>query len=223
MLSAMSVKRNLYKTPIKAIRRLVDDVYVMSFVRNFDFKAGQVVAIDIIPEGNARLYSIASGENDDDVEILFDEKPNGKLTPYLSRMKVGEKIYVSEPFGNFLSRNEKAWWIAVGTGIAPFVSMARSGLGTNKTIIQGAKWDDNFYFSEELENAFLQNYVRCCSQQEDTVNFKGRLTEWLRKQPELPMDIEYYLCGSAEMVVEVRDLLIEKGVHFKNIISETYF
>lgn len=219
----MLVKRNLYKTQIKTIRRLVDDVYVLSFIRNFEFKAGQVVAIDLVPEGQARLYSIASGENDDDVEIFFDEKPGGKLTPYLSKMKPGEKIYVSEPFGTFQCGPEKAWWIAVGTGIAPFVSMARSGLAINKTVIQGARWDDNFYFEDELYKALPERYIRCCSQQEDTVNFKGRLTEWIRKQPTLPLDIQYYLCGSAEMVVEVRDLLIEKGVRFKNIISETYF
>ena len=35
--------------------------------------------------------------------------------------------------------------------------------------------------------------------------------------------LKYYLCGSAEMVVEIRDILIEKGIPFDRIISEIYF
>jgi len=217
------IKRNLYKTTIKAIHSIIEGVYVLSFVRNFEFKAGQVIAIDLVPDGQARLYSIASGEQEDDVEILFDEKKDGKLTPFLSKLKAGDKIYVSDPFGTFLCGTEAAYWIAAGTGVAPFVSMAKSGLTTNKTLIQGARWDDNFYFAEDLEKLLPENYIRCCSQQEDTLHFKGRLTEWLKNQDQLPAKHHYYLCGSAEMVVDVRDLLIAKGIPFKHIISETYF
>ena len=35
--------------------------------------------------------------------------------------------------------------------------------------------------------------------------------------------LKYYLCGSAEMVVDTRDILIEKGIPFENIVSEIYF
>jgi len=217
------IKRNLYKTKLKDIRSIIEGVFVLSFVRNFEFKAGQVVAIDLVPDGQARLYSIASGEQDEDVEILFDEKSDGKLTPFLSKLKPGDKIYVSDPFGTFKCGTKKAYWIAAGTGVAPFVSMARSGLGINKTMIQGARWDDNFYFAETFEELMSENYIRCCSQQEDTLYFKGRMTEWLKHQDKLPVDYHYYLCGSPEMVVEIRDILIAKGIAFKLIISETYF
>jgi len=36
-------------------------------------------------------------------------------------------------------------------------------------------------------------------------------------------DVMYYLCGKALMVVEVRDLLIEKGVRYENMLAEIYF
>jgi len=36
----------------------------------------------------------------------------------------------------------------------------------------------------------------------------------------LPVDSKYFLCGRAEMIVEVRDILINKGVSFNNIIAE---
>jgi ferredoxin--NADP+ reductase len=37
------------------------------------------------------------------------------------------------------------------------------------------------------------------------------------------MDQKYYLCGSAEMVVESREILISKGIPFNNIVAEIYF
>ena len=83
--------------------------------------------------------------------------------------------------------------------------------------------NENFYFSDLIENVLGENYIRCASQELFTKYYPGRLTKWLREQPVLSKEIKYYLCGSAEMVVEVRDFLISKEIPFQNIISETYF
>lgn len=219
----MSAKRNLYKKQLNAFRQIATDVYVLSFPRDFAFIAGQVVAIDVEPEGTPRLYSIASGVNDENIDILFDEKSDGKLTPFLSKLNAGDFIYVSEPFGEFHCDVKDAWFIASGTGVAPFVSMIRSGLGEGKKLIHGGRYDENFYFSELLENKLGENYIRCASQDQVTKHYPGRLTQWLREQSFFSKEIKYYLCGSAEMVVEVRDFLISREVPFQNIISETYF
>jgi ferredoxin/flavodoxin---NADP+ reductase len=219
----VSTKHTLFKKQVKSLNAVADGVYVLSFARDFSFKAGQVIAIDLVPDEQPRLYSIASGVNEDYIEILFDEKPDGKLTPRLSDLKPGDSIYVSKPFGTFQCSSEKACWIAAGTGIAPFVSMARSGLATNKTLVHGGRFDENFYFAALLEKQLGESYIRCCSQQKDTRYLSGRLTEWLKSQENLQINIPYYLCGSAEMVVQVRDILISKGIPFDNIVSETYF
>jgi ferredoxin--NADP+ reductase len=65
--------------------------------------------------------------------------------------------------------------------------------------------------------------VRCCSQQEGNGVFAGRVTQYLEDAEDLPMDQKYYLCGSAEMVVESREILISKGIPFNNIVAEIYF
>jgi ferredoxin--NADP+ reductase len=213
----------LSKKKVTNIEAVANGVFVLSFVRDFKFTAGQVVAIDLIPDGKPRLYSIASGENETNIDILFYEKKDGQLTPFLSKLLPGDIIYVSDPFGTFRTEPGKAYWIASGTGVAPFVSMVRSGLAKNKTLIHGGRMDENFYFSSLLEKEIINNYIRCNSQQEDTLHFKGRLTEWLKTKANFVPESKYYLCGSAEMVVQVRDLLISKGIHFQNIISETYF
>lgn len=219
----MSIKRALHKTKVHSLRSIADGVYIISFLRNFKFTAGQVVAIDLVSNGQPRLYSIASGEDEEYVDILFDEKPDGNLTPFLSKLNSGDTIYVSEPFGTFTTTRGKAFWIASGTGVAPFVSMARSGLAVDKILIHGGRLDENFYFSDVLESLMTYGYVRCCSQQQDTQNYNGRLTVWLMDNQNLPTNCPYYLCGSPEMVVQVRDILIEKGIPFQNIVSETYF
>lgn len=219
----MSTSRKLYKKQINAFRRVATDVYVLSFPRDFEFTAGQVVAIDVIQDGTPRLYSIASGEKDENIDILFDEKSDGKLTPFLSKLNIGNDIYVSAPFGTFHCDTEKAWFIASGTGVAPFVSMIRSGMSREKMLIHGGRYDESFYFSELIEKELGSNYIRCASQEQFTKYYGGRLTQWLREQIVLPKEIKYYLCGSAEMVVEVRDFLISREVPFRNIVSETYF
>ena len=76
-----------------------------------------------------------------EIKILFNIKEEGYLSPRLSRLRKGNKIFITTPSGNFHSGKEEAFWIASGTGIAPFVSMYRAGLGNNKTLIQ------KYYFS----------------------------------------------------------------------------
>ena len=122
-----------------------------------------------------------------------------------------------------MGNKKPAFWIATGTGIAPFYSMFRSGQKNGKTLIHGARFLNQFYFEDELEWALGDRYIRCCSQEQSCDVFPGRVTEYLKQLENLPPDNQYFLCGKALMVVEVRDLLIEKGVPFHNIIAEIYF
>ena len=51
--------------------------------------------------------------------------------------------------------------------------------------------------------------MQCCSGEKKELYY-GRLTHWLKEKKDLPADQTYYLCGRAEMVVEVRDILLNK-------------
>lgn len=81
---------------------------------------------------------------------------------------------------------------------------------------------NQFYFQDEFLDCLGESYIRCCSQETGDGLFSGRLTQWLREQV-LPSEISFFLCGSVEMVVETRDILISKGVDIDNIMSEVYF
>lgn len=197
-------------------------IHVISFKRNFEFQAGQVVKIGVDTKHPPRIYSICSGNHEDEVRILFNIKEDGFLTPKMAAMIPGDTLSVSEPYGSFLGTNEAAWWIATGTGIAPFYSMFRSGMDAEKKLIHGVAKLNQFYFEDELEWSLGENYVRCCSREESCDVVPGRVTKYIEEQESLP-DVKYYLCGKPLMVVEVRDLLIEKGVQYENILAEIYF
>jgi len=199
------------------------NVFVLSFKRDFTFRAGQVLGLAMALTDDARLYSIASGENDPNINILYNIKPGGKLTPNLAVLKPNDTLYITVPFGSYAGSSEPAYWIAAGTGIAPFHSMYRSGMGGNKILIHGSRTLDAFYFSDKLVNDFGPRYVRCCSQQEGEGIYHGRVTQYLEESENLPTDQKYYLCGSAEMVVECREILLGKGVPFSNVVAEIYF
>jgi ferredoxin/flavodoxin---NADP+ reductase len=216
-------KYELIQSEVVNLKKISDGVFVLSYKRKCNFKAGQVVAITVDKEDEPRLYSIASGEQEDEVRILFNVVPEGKLTTQLSELTKGQYIYVSESFGKFTGSAEPAYWIAAGTGIAPFASMFHSNLAKDKTLIHGGRTLDSFYFRDVFEKAFGDNYIRCCSQEKGLGVYEGRLTNYLKSLENLASTHNYYLCGSAEMVVETRDILIHKGIPFNQIIAEIYF
>ncbi len=198
-------------------------IYLIGFDRTFDFEAGQVIGIAIRENEARRLYSICSGEHEDEIKILYKEIEEGYLTPQLSDLEPGDTIWITLAGGEFTAKPGPAVWIASGTGIAPYYSMLRSGLGDNKILLHGNRYLEQFHFFDEFQEVLGSDYIRCCSAESREDVYHGRVTGYLEEQEELDPALMYYLCGSADMVVETRDILIRKGVPFGHIISEIYF
>lgn len=212
----------LFDVKITRIDDFGEGVYVYYFKRFFDFKSGQVVAISLKEDEPPRLYSIASEPNNEEVAILFKVKSDGFLTPRLAQVEIGGNMMVSKPFGAFYGREGADYWIAAGTGIAPFVSMQKSGLAPNKTLIHGGRAENSFYFASLFAHDNAMKYIPCSSTMEKEGFYKGRLTEYLKTE-NLELDKSFFVCGSSEMVVQVRDILIDRGVDYDKIIAEIYF
>ncbi|RPH33515.1 MAG: oxidoreductase [Bacteroidales bacterium] len=211
-----------FETVVIDNTNLAQDAFILKFKRNFTFKAGQVIGLGVNTAIEPRLYSIASGETDETIEILYTEKSDGKLTPMLSILKKGEIILVTNPFGTFTEYSDSPICISTGTGVAPFISMLKSGKGRNATFIHGVRIPEYFYFEDFLKSTLGSSYIQCCSGSNSPQYYNGRVTKYLLENLINPSK-KYYLCGVAEMVVEVRDILISKGVPYGNIISEIYF
>ncbi|MCW3806573.1 FAD-binding oxidoreductase [Plebeiibacterium marinum] len=216
-------KIELFASKVVELNHVVSNVYTLSFVRKFEFVPGQVVALAINNEHEPRLYSIASGADENVFTILFDVVPDGFLTPQLIRLKEGDEVFVSKPFGDFTPEKGDKWWIATGTGIAPFVSMAKSGCNLPLKILHGSRTLDHFLYQDLFEECMGEGYLRFCTAENSDKVYSGRLTTWLKEQSSLPKQIKYYLCGNPDMVVDVRDIILEKDIDFANVKAEIYF
>lgn len=219
-------------------------VFLLEVALPLDFLPGQCVAISVNRELPPRFYSIASAPGQPVLSVLYDLVEDGLLTPRLSMLRGGDTVYVSGPFGTFVDDGRSAW-IATGTGVAPFLSMVRAGMaGTSEAraegadpariLVHGARTIDRFYFSAELEAALGDAYVRCLSGTGNAPGamtgpagtgalYRGRLTSWLREVQPFPAFDRYMLCGSPGMVVDVREILIARGIPFDAIVAEIYF
>ncbi len=201
---------------------LAPGVFWLAVERRNDFKPGQTVKVGLGDDLPPRIYSICSGNKENELRILFNIKEGGALTPRLARLKPGDSVWVSEPGGSFIGTSGPAVWIATGTGIAPFYSMLKSGQAEDKILLHGVRRADQFYFNKEWQAALGDDYHRFCSGEDVDGIPRGRINQYLELH-DLPRDRKYYLCGQATMCVEVRDLLISKGIPFTNIVVEIYF
>jgi ferredoxin-NADP reductase len=203
-------------------REICPGVYLLAFGAGPRFLPGQNVNLGLSPSGPVRSYSVASGAGEPVMEVLFDLVPDGLLTPRLAALRAGDPLYVSPPFGGFLDEERPATWIAAGTGAAPFASMVRSGLGADKILVHAARTPEGLHFRQLFAARLGSRYFPCCPGASVGGVQGGGLLAWLAHS-ELPPDRRYLLCGSARMVVEVRDRLIARGVPFGNIVAEIYF
>jgi ferredoxin/flavodoxin---NADP+ reductase len=204
--------------------QIAPGAFMLRFKRNFAFEPGQVIGIAVDRQTEPRLYSIASGNKAELLDILYTVKPGGLLTPEMARLKAGDRLFHTSPFGKFNSGKGKALWIATGTGIAPFASMAFSGLGAEKTLIYGSRDRHHLYFHSQLQEVLDRGkYFPCTSREEAPGAFHGRVSDFIRSHQGLQTDLPCYICGSAEVVVDVRDQLIALGLPFDRIFAEIFF
>lgn len=219
------VRRKKELKPVRLISNteIKSGVFVIELEKIHDYIPGQIVAVAMHPDDDLRLYSIASGVDYPYLRILFDRVPDGQLTPPMSELRAGDTLYVTAPFGRFTKTPENSWWIATGTGIAPFISMAESGEARGRTLLHGARYSERFYYQELFKEKMGDRYLRFCTMEEGPGLISGRITTFIKESDEIKPENKYYLCGNADMVVEVRQLLLTRGVPFDNIIAEIYF
>jgi ferredoxin/flavodoxin---NADP+ reductase len=210
-------------TKILDIRHLTDSTYVVRMERNgLEFYPGQHLGLGLKDYPYMRDYSIYSGIDDDYLEVLVREVPDGNLSRKFKRSQPGDVMKIDGPAGSFgiekKNLHRKFVFVASGTGIAPFHSFVRSFPNIDYQIIHGVRFASEAYESFSYADS---RYLLCTSK-DIKGHFQGRVTSYLRIYP-IETDSLFYLCGNGEMVFEVNDILQNLGVPPEQIFFEVYF
>ncbi len=215
-------KFNLHKILEK--RMLTDSAFILRFERNgMEFEPGQHIQVGP-PNGiNVREYSIYNSPDKDYIEILVKEVKDGLVTPALKKMDVGDSVIINDAVGYFTLKeeevdNKKFLFVSSGTGISPFHCFVKSYPNLDYTLLHGVRTAEEQYERERYEKG---KYISCVSR-EGGGDFKGRVTEWLEKNP-VNSDTLCYLCGNCDMIYDVYDILEKQGVKSSQIFTEVYF
>ncbi len=97
------------------------------------FRSGEFVMIGLMGDNGKpllRAYSIASPNWDEELEFYSIKVPDGPLTSRLQHIAVGDEIILRpKPVGTLvldaLLPGKRLWFLATGTGLAPFASLMR--------------------------------------------------------------------------------------------------
>ncbi len=187
------------------------------------FQAGQYMLLGP-PGGDLREYSVFSAPSDAFLSFLIRVIPEGQVSPALARLQPGDLVRVEGPAGAFLLPPEPAlhryWFVATGTGIAPFHAMIRSFPSLDYQLLHGVRTPDCLYRREAFCPA---RHTACLSRSaRREAGYAGRVTAYLEAHPP-PADALCYLCGSCDMIYAVFAILQKHGIAREQIHAETYY
>jgi ferredoxin/flavodoxin---NADP+ reductase len=209
---------------VSQIRHLTDSTFVLRFTKGkTKFRAGQHMIVGLHGELDQREYSIYSGEDDEQLEILVREVKDGNISAKLKHCKPGQLLDVNGPFGTFgiepFDRfGRKHVFIATGTGISPFHSMIKSYPGLDYLLIHGVRFVNEAYERKEYDPS---RYILSTSKERSSGR-QGRVTGIL-SELEISPGLLFYLCGNGSMIHVTYNILRSRGIPAKNIFSERYF
>lgn len=120
---------------VTAVRHWTDRLFSFRVTRpkSLRFRSGEFVMIGLMGDNGKpllRAYSIASPAWDEELEFYSIKVPDGPLTSRLQHIQPGDEIILRpKPVGTLvhdaLLPGRRIWFLATGTGIAPFASLMR--------------------------------------------------------------------------------------------------
>lgn len=189
-----------------------------------------------------RAYSVASPAWDEELEFFSIKVPDGPLTQHLQNVKVGDTVLMrKKPTGTLVNDallpGKRVYMFSTGTGIAPFASLIRDPETYEKfeevilihTCREVSELKYGFDLVEEIRNhEFLSEIVGDKLKHYATVTrdpsypLQGRVTDLIRSgklftdlgvAPLDPATDRGMICGSAAMLKEIKQLLIDAGMN----------
>lgn len=190
----------------------------------FEFEAGHTICF--IHESMERYYSVLSTPDDPTLAICVFYVPRGSFAPVLAHAAIGTRFNISGPHGYFTFKPSARApvFVATGTGIAPFVSFARSGI-KHFALFHEATSSEELYYQTDFKK--LTSAYHPCLPAETTVaampegmfqgHVVGCITTHLTRGT-----YDFYLCGHREMIRNVT-LLVDDRFPGSHVYTEVFF
>jgi ring-1,2-phenylacetyl-CoA epoxidase subunit PaaE len=216
-----------------------------SLKSEYAYQAGQYITFRTELDGEEirRSYSLCSSPLESEYRVAIKQVEGGKFSNYAKeKLKKGDAIDVMTPMGNFTAPIEPAathhyMAFAAGSGITPILSLIKTILASEPnssfTLVYGNQNFHSIIFREELEslkNKYLGRFqvIHLLSRErlETDIN-NGRITSekcanLFSGLVQLSNMDAFYLCGPEEMIMDVKNFLVSKGVDEKQIHFELF-
>jgi len=205
---------------ISSIEEIAPDVFELhaSMVEpaRIEHEPGQYVSIRIGSSNEQRRYSLASPPGQTDGFVLLVRRIAGTGSRFLASLEVGAVLEFDGPRGDFrlAPGPGDALFGATGVGVSALVPMMESLLarpGTGRVLFfWGLMNAGDRFWLERL--ARLQRDPRFASRLVLAGAGEGFVTQPIIETAAVLSDPTYYLCGNGQMVRDVVDGLVSRGI-----------
>lgn len=235
---------------VTSVRHWTDGLFSFRVTRpaSLRFRSGEFVMIGLLGDNGKpllRAYSIASPNWDEELEFYSIKVPDGPLTSKLQHIKPGDQIILRpKPVGTLvldaLLPGKRLWFLATGTGIAPFASLMRdpetferyeqvimmhtcrtkAELEYGRELVENLRHDE--LLTELYGESFADRLVYYPTTTREDSPFMGRITDNLASGkvfadlglPAMnPAEDRAMVCGSLAFNVDVKTVLESFGLN----------
>lgn len=158
-----------------------------------------------------RYYSIISKPDEPKLTLLVRLVDGGIFSKVLATADIGTQFELTGPHGYFTFKpsSRPPVFVASDTGIAPFVSMARSGI-QGFILFHEIDHPKNLYYESVFRPRSCQ-YFPCVSGDDAADRMpsgalQGKVSECIRKELRSG-EYDFYLCGRREMILDLTKLV----------------
>ena len=227
-----------FDTEIVEIMKRTHDVKSFRFSKpsSFNYKAGQFMFVSIpSSEGELKKHFTISSSPSETGFIEFTKKLTGSdYSNALGLLKVGDKVKIDAPYGNFIfdKKIKKMCLLSGGIGITPLRSICKYvidlKLDTDIILLYGNATIEDIAFKDEFDdfqkeyNEFKVIHV-LNNPPSDWIGYQGLINADIVKKEVSDYSTRiFYICGPPGMVNAMKKMLIEFELNDNQIKIENF-